>query len=69
MVPPQAADPHLQNGTVAGTHAELVSLAAELERRDAAIAAAHDAWMRPYPWAHEIPIRLLPDYRERLAAA
>jgi len=35
----------------------------------AAIAAAHDAWMRPYPWAHEIPIRLLPDYRERLAAA
>ena len=38
MVPPQAADPHLQNGTVAGTHAELVSLAAELERRDAAIA-------------------------------
>jgi len=35
----------------------------------AAIAAAHDGWMRPYSWAHEIPIRLLPDYRDRLAAA
>ena len=39
------------------------------EELHAAIAAAHDKWMRPYPWAHEIPIRLLPDYRERLAAA
>ena len=39
------------------------------EELHAAIAAAHDRWMRPYPWAHEIPIRLLPDYRERLAAA
>jgi hypothetical protein len=35
----------------------------------AAIAADHDGWMRPYPWAHEIPIRLLPDYRARLAEA
>src|SRR5215208_2593704 len=35
----------------------------------AAIAAAHDAWMRSSAWAHEIPIRLLPDYRERLSAA
>jgi hypothetical protein len=39
------------------------------EELHAAIAAVHDRWMRPYPWAHEIPIRLLPDYRERLAAA
>jgi len=38
------------------------------EELHAAIAAVHDAWMRPFPWAHEIPIRLLPDYRERLAA-
>ena len=34
----------------------------------AAIAAEHDRWMRPFPWAHEIPVRFLPDYRERLAA-
>jgi hypothetical protein len=38
------------------------------EELHAAIAAAHDVWMRPYPWAHETPIRLLPDYHERLAA-
>jgi hypothetical protein len=31
------------------------------EELHAALAAAHDRWMRPYPWAHEIPIRLLPD--------
>jgi chromosome segregation ATPase len=40
-IPARAA--HLQNGTVAGTHAELVSLATELERRDAATARELDA--------------------------
>ena len=52
-----------RRGSAAGTGSERSSARLDARRAGgweelhAAIAAAHDAWMRPYPWAHEIPIR------------